>query len=106
MNTVLEEVKAAEGEADKIVEQARQQSQGIISEARSNSARLLKEKEDELSIRKAHSLEKQKERVLAARQKLLAEGSEKLESLEKSAGRNAADAVALVMEAFEREIGV
>lgn len=106
MNNVLEEVKAAENAADKIVEGARQQAQVVVSDAKSNAVRLLKEKEEELALKKAQSLERHREKVLAARQKLLAEGFESLGSLKKGADRKTDDAVALVMEAFESEIGV
>ncbi len=102
--TVLEEIKLAEKEAERLVGEAGGRRAKIIADARNKAAQFLKEKEDELSRKKAQAAERLKEKLLAARQKLLEEGSDKLKSLRKSAEKRAGDAVELVLDAFEKKI--
>lgn len=104
VGNALEEVRAAEREADRIIEDASRKKEAIISEARAKAARFLKEKEDELAKRKAELMERQKEKLLASRSKVLGEGSDRLKSLRKSAERKEGDSAELVLEAFENEI--
>ncbi|MBI3036214.1 hypothetical protein HYY73_00435 [Candidatus Woesearchaeota archaeon] len=104
MVTALEEVKQAENDAERLVEDSAKRKESIIAEGRVKAARFLKEKEEGLAGEKADALERQKEKALAAREKVLAEGMEKLKSLRRSAEKQTDDAVELVMDAFEKEI--
>ena len=104
METALDEIKDAEKEADRIVEEAEKQKQKIISDSRMQAAQFLKGREAELADGKAESIERHKEKILAAREKMLGEGSSGLKLLRKSAEKRAEEAVALVLEAFEKEI--
>ncbi|MBI2143239.1 hypothetical protein HYU20_02755 [Candidatus Woesearchaeota archaeon] len=104
VGNALEEVRAAEKEADRIIEDSNRKKEAIISEARAKVARFLKEKEDDFAKRKAESMERLKEKLVTSRSKVLGEGSDKLKSLRKSAEREVDEAVELVVEAFESEI--
>ncbi|MBI2550536.1 hypothetical protein HYV83_05155 [Candidatus Woesearchaeota archaeon] len=104
MNTALEEIKQAENDAERLVEDSGKRKESIIAEGRVKAAQFLKEKEEGLAREKAEALEHQKEKALAAREKVLAEGRDKLKSLRKSAEKQADGAVELVMDAFEKEI--
>ncbi len=104
VGNALEEVRAAEKDADRIIEDSNRKKEVVISEARAKAARFLKEREDELAKKKAEAVERLKEKLLASRSKVLGEGSDKLKSLRKSAERKVDEAVELVLEAFENEI--
>lgn len=104
VSNALDEVRAAEKEADRIIEDSNRKKEAIISEARVKAAQFLKEKEDELAKRKAESMERLKEKLLASRNKVLGEGSDRLKALKKSAERKVDEAVELVVEAFDNEI--
>lgn len=104
MNTALEEVKDAEKESEKIVEEVHRQMAAIIADARTKAAQFLKEKEEELARGKAQAMERQKARIMATREKVLAEGLEKLKSLRKAAERRTGAALECVMESFEKTI--
>jgi len=100
----LEDIRLAEKEAERIVTEANSKKPKIISDARARAAQFLKEKEVELAGQKAIAAEKQKEKITAARGKLLGESSEKLKSLRKSSEKRTDDAVNLVLDALEAEI--
>ena len=100
----LEEVRAAEREAERIIEDASRKKEAIIGEARAKAAQFLKGKEEGLAKGKAEAMERLKEKLLASRSKVLGEGSDKLKSLRKSAERKVDEAAELVLEAFENEI--
>lgn len=104
METALDEIKDAEKEADNLLEEAEKQKQKIISGARLAAAQFLKDREAGLSEKKAQMIERQKEKIAAAREKILGEGMGELKSLRKNAGKRANDAIDLVLEAFEKEI--
>lgn len=104
MNNALEEIKQAENDAERLVEGSVRRKESIIAEGRVKAAQFLKEKEEGLAKEKAEALERQKEKALAAREKVLAEGRDRLKSLRKSAEKRIGDAVELVMDAFENEI--
>ena len=104
MNTALEEIKQAENDAERLVEDSGKRKESIIADGRVKAAQFLKEKEEGLAREKADTLERQKEKALAAKEKLLGEGRDKLKSLRKSAEKRIDDAVELVMDAFESEI--
>ena len=77
MNNVLDELKIAELEAERIVADAEKQKVKIIADARINAAKFVKDKEEELSAKKGQALSRQKEKLSAAREKVLDEGAEK-----------------------------
>lgn len=104
VGNALEEVRQAEKEADRIIEDASRKKEAIIGEARAKAARFLKDGGEELAERKAESIERLKEKLLASRSKILGEGSDKLKSLRKSAEMKTDEAAELVLEAFENEI--
>ena len=104
METALDEIKDAEKEADRIVEEAEKQKQKIISDSRMRAAQFLKDREAELAEKKAQMIERQKEKISAAREKMLSEGMSELKSIRKNAEKRANDAIDLVLEAFEKEI--
>ena len=104
METALDEIKDAEKEADRIIEDAEKKKQKIISDARLSAAQFLKDREAELAGKKAQAIGRQKEKLLAAREKILGEGVDELKSLRKNAEKRADEAIALVLEAFEKEI--
>jgi V/A-type H+/Na+-transporting ATPase subunit G/H len=102
--SALEEIKIAENDAEKLTIEANEKKNRIISDARAKAAQFLKERADELANKKAQSIERQKEKALAARQKVLDEGEEKLRTLQKSADKKMEDATALILESFDKEI--
>ncbi|MBI2175847.1 hypothetical protein HYU40_00670 [Candidatus Woesearchaeota archaeon] len=102
--TALEEIRQAEKEADRIIEDAGRRKEAVISEARAKAAQFLKDKEKELAKGKASSMENLKEKLLAARSKVLSEGSEKVKVLRKSGEKKVSEAAELALEAFENEI--
>lgn len=106
MNTALEEVKDAEKESERIVEEAHRQRVTIIADARTKATQFLKEKEEELARDKAQTMERQKARIMAAKEKVLAEGLEKLKSLRKSAEKRTDAALECTMESFEKTISI
>lgn len=101
--TALEEIRQAEKEADRIIEDAAHRKGAIISEARAKAARFLKDREEELAKGKAKSMEQLKEKLLAARSKVLSEGSERVKALRKSGERKISEAAELAIAAFENE---
>ena len=104
LQTVLEEVRQAESEAEKLIVEAGRKKETIIAEARARAAQFLKEKEEELAKKKANVIGLEKEDILAARQKVLGQGGDRLKSLRKSAEKKLEDAVELALEAFDKEI--
>ena len=102
--TALEEIRQAEREADKLIQDAARRKDAIISEARAKAARFLKDREEELAKNKAESLEGLKEKLLATRSKVLAEGADSIKALRKSGEKKTEDAAELVLEAYESEI--
>ena len=101
---MLGEIKDAEKEADRIVEEAEKQKQKIISDSRMRAAQFLKDMEAELAEGKAQAIERQKEKIAAGREKILGEGMNELKSLRKNAEKRVNDAIDLALEAFEKEI--
>ncbi len=104
METALGEIKDAEKEADRIVEEAGKQRQKIISDSRMRAAQFLKDREAELAEGKTEAMERQKEKILVAREKILGEGLNELKSIRKNAEKRVNDTINLVLEAFEKEI--
>ena len=104
IETALDEVKGAEKEADRLVEDTKHRGAKLIAEVRKKADEYVKNSEEELAKKKAQLMEHQKVKVLAAREKVLAEGLDRLKSLRKSAEKRAAEAVDVVLEAFEKEI--
>ena len=100
----LEEIRKAENEADRLVEEAKRKSSSIISEAKEKAAKMLKETEERLAQKKAQSEGHRKEKTLELRSKILGEGSIELKSLRKSAAKKTDEAAELVLEAFDREV--
>ena len=104
LEAALEEVKEAEKEADRLLEAEKQKSIKVIAEARNKAAQYVKDSEDALAKKKAQLIERQKEKLLAAREKVLSEGLDRLKSLRRSAEKKAVVAVDFVLEAFEKEL--
>ncbi len=104
IEAVLEEVKEAEKEADRLVEAEKQKSVKLLAAVRNKAAQYVKDSEDLLAKKKAQTVERQKEKILAAREKALADGMDRLKSLRKSADKKTAEAVDFVLEAFEKEL--
>ncbi len=102
--TALEEIRQAEKEADKLTEDAARKRDAIISEARARAAKFLKEREEELAKNKAAAIQRLKEKLLATRENILGEGTDKIKALRKSAEKKTEDAAGFVLEAFENEI--
>lgn len=103
-DTALDEVRHAEKEADNLIGNAASKRNAIISEARVKAAQFLKDKEEDLAKMKAEATESLKGRLLAAREKMLGEGTDKIKALRKSAEKKTGEAAELVLEAFENEI--
>ncbi|MBI2141376.1 hypothetical protein HYU16_03035 [Candidatus Woesearchaeota archaeon] len=104
METVLDEIKGAEKEADRLVEEAERQKQKIMADSRLRAAQFLKDREAELAEGKVQAVERQKEKIAAGREKILGEGVSELKSIRRNAEKRANDAIDLVLEAFEKEI--
>jgi vacuolar-type H+-ATPase subunit H len=104
MTDALEEIKVAEKESERMIEEGGRKKAAIIADAKAKAAQILKEKTGEISADRARSIEKQNERALAAKQKVLDEGETELKAVRKSAEKNVADAVSLVLDAFDKEI--
>ena len=104
IETALNEVKGAEKEAERLVEDEKQKAAKLIAEAKNKSLQYVKNSGDELARKKTQLIERQKEKILAATEKVLADGIEKLKLLKKSAEKKTAEAAEMVVEAFEKEI--
>ncbi len=104
IEAVLEEVREAEKEADRLLESEKQKSARLVADARNKAAQHVKDSEDSLASKKAQMIERQKEKILAAREKVLADGLDKIKALKKSAEKKTAEAVVFVLEAFDREL--
>lgn len=104
LGAVLEDVRKAESDADRILDEARLKSAAIVAEAREKAAQSLKENQEELASKLAQFAERRKEKMLALREKARSEGADELRSLRKAGEKKLDDAVALVLEAFESEI--
>ena len=102
--TALDEIRQAEKEADNLIGDAARKKDAIIGEARARAAQFLKDRGEELAKKKAESIERLKEKLLASRSRVLGEGSDKLKSLRKSAEMKTDEASELVLEAFKNEI--
>lgn len=103
IGSALEDVRKAEAEADRIVEDARKKAAAIVSGAKEKAAHLLRQRKEETGQKKAQLEARRKEKADAAREKVLAEGSAEIKSLRKLSEKKTDDAVELVLEAFERE---
>lgn len=102
--TALDEVRKAEKEADNMIADAGRKRDAILSEARAKAAQFLKTREEELAKMKAEAVESLKAKLLAAKGKMLGEGSDKIKAFRKSAEKKTGEAVQLVLEAFGDEI--
>ena len=104
IETALNEVKGAEKEAERLVEDEKQKSAKLMAEVRNKSSQYVKNSSDELARKKAQLIERQKEKIMAAREKALADGMDKLKLLKRSAEKKTAEAAEMVVEAFEKEV--
>ena len=104
IETALDEVKGAEKEADRLVEEEKRKVVKFIAEVRNKAAQYVKESEEDLAKKKAQLMEHQKVKILAARERVLADGLDRLKLLRRSAEKREAEAVDVVLEAFEKEI--
>ncbi|MBI2145235.1 hypothetical protein HYU18_02825 [Candidatus Woesearchaeota archaeon] len=104
IGSALDEVREAERDAERLVEEAKLKALSIVSEARAKASQLLKDREAELSRNGEQLSEKQGERLRALREKILAEGSSELKSLRRAAEKKSDAAVGLVLDAVEKEI--
>lgn len=104
IETALDELKGAEKEADRLLEAEKQQVTKLMAEVRNKAAQYVKDSEDATAKKKVQLLEKQKEKIHAASEKVLYEGRDKLKSLRKSAEKKVDDAVRVALEAFEQEV--
>ena len=102
--TALEEIRQAEKEANKLIQDAARRKDAMISEARAEAAQFVKDREEELAKNKAESLQDLKEKLLATRVKVLSEGAESIKALRKSGEKKTSEAAELVLEALENEI--
>ncbi|HIG98271.1 TPA: hypothetical protein HA231_02525 [Candidatus Woesearchaeota archaeon] len=103
-SAAMEEVRKAEREAGRILEEAKKNAAAILAEARENAASLQREKEGDFSMKKAELLGRGKEKVAALKEKSLEQGRERIAAFVKASNKGQDGAVALVLEAFEREI--
>ena len=104
IETALNEVKGAEKEAERLVEDEKQKAAKLMAEARNKSLHYVKSSDDDLSRKNAQLMERQKEKIQAAAEKVLADGLEKLKILKKSAEKKTAEAAEMVVEAFEKDV--
>ena len=104
IETALNEVKGAEKEAERLVEDEKQKAAKLVAEVRNKSSQYVKNSGDELARKKAQLIERQKEKIMAAREKALADGMDKLKLLKRSAEKKTAEAAEMVVEAFEKEV--
>ena len=104
IEAALEEIREAEKEADRLLEAEKHKSTKLVAEARNKAAQHVKDSEDSLTERKAQMVEQQKEKIMAACEKVLADGLDRLKSLRMSADKKTSEAVDFVLEAFEKEL--
>ena len=102
--TALEEIRQAEREAGKLIQDAGRRKDAIISEARTKATQFLKDREEELAKNKAESIESLKVKLLATRGKMLSEGADSIKALKKSGEKKTSEAAEFVLEALESEI--
>ena len=102
--TALEEVRQAEKEASKLIEDAASRKEAIVSEAKAKAARFLNDRKEELAKDKAESVQDLKEKLLATRSKMLSEGAAGIKALRKYGEKKTGEAAELVLEALENEI--
>ena len=104
METALAEIRQAEKDAERMIDEANQKKVAILAQARARVAELAKESEAERVKKRAQLQEKQQEKVAASREKLLAEGAENLKAIQRAGEKKIGDAVALVLDAVEKEL--
>ena len=104
IEAALDEVREAEREADRLLEAEKQKSAKLVADARNKAAQHVKDSEGSLDNKNAQVIERQKEKIVATREKVLADGLDRLKSLRKSADKRTAEAVDFVLEAFEKEL--
>ena len=104
IEAALDEVREAEREADRLLEAEKQKSAKLVADARNKAAQHVKDSEGSLDNKNAQVIERQKEKIVATREKVLADGLDRLKLLRKSADKRTAEAVDFVLEAFEKEL--
>ena len=104
IEAALDEVREAEREADRLLEAEKQKSAKLVADARNKAVQHVKDSEGSLANKNAQVIERQKEKIVATREKVLADGLDRLKLLRKSADKRTAEAVDFVLEAFEKEL--
>lgn len=102
--STLDEIKQAENDADRIVEDARKKSAAIVAGAKEKAAEILRQGSEEAARVSGQLAGKRQEKLQAVREKVLGEGAAEIKSLRKSGEKRVEEAVGLVLEAFEMEI--
>ncbi len=102
--SALEEIRQAESDADRIVENARKKAAAIVAGAREKATQVLEQGREDAARISGQISGKRQEKLQAVREKVLDDGAAGLKSVKKSGEAMLGEAVGIVLEAFEGEI--
>lgn len=97
----MDDIRKAEREADEIIQNAEKMKLGILQQARQDSARILREKEQETKQARERFLQSGREKISAARAGIIENGRLQLKELEKQGNRREEKALEFLLSAFE-----
>lgn len=104
MTNPVEEVIAAEKDAEKILKKAEGRKHEIIAEAKREALGLLAERQKKADAEQETVVKKKMEELERKKEKIRAEGQSRVSQIERAAKGNAAKAVDFILKEFEKRL--
>jgi len=105
MKEILDEIKEAEEEAEKIAEEATAKKQGMLQKARQDSLKLISEKEAELGNELKKEIDKKTAELDKKKNEIILKSEKEAELMNKKSKAKMNPAVDYIMEKFEESLG-
>ena len=104
MDDTLKDIRLAETEAKRLVEEARKKGDLDINKEKEKSLASIKASEEEIKKQIRIRYEQEEKKLKAKKEEILEDSKDKMGNVEKVAKKNMKEAIALIITKFEDEI--
>ena len=104
MDDTLKDIRLAETEAKRLVEEARKKGDLDINKEKEKALASIKASEEEIKKQIRIRYEQEEKKLKAKKEEILEDSKDKMGNVEKVAKKNMKEAIALIIKKFEDEI--